>query len=127
MGIVVIDDKDAGVLTVDIIDILQVLGSRGQNAMWRIFNIECVGPATEDVDLLSERGEWISGRRLSELAAGLQQTIDGTFVASSKPGDALWVTIRAIDSTCFEVESDDEDVLRKIRARFGKGYRALHS
>jgi hypothetical protein len=61
----------------------------------------------------------VSGRRLAELAKGLYQTIDGTFIAFDKPGDAPWVIIRAVDSSFLEVESTDEEVLRRIRARFG--------
>jgi hypothetical protein len=120
MSVVVIDQKDGGFLTLDITDILEVLGPRALDAVWRMSNVECVGPLADAVHHISDQGEWVPGRRLAELAKGLNQTIDGTFVASDVPGGTPWLTIRAVDSSLFEIETGDEEVLQLIRAHFGR-------
>lgn len=49
-----------------------------------------------------------------KLAGKTRQVIWGEFVASFPA--AWWMTIRAIDSTFYEVETDDEAALAKIRS-----------
>jgi hypothetical protein len=53
-----------------------------------------------------------------ELAANLIQIIDGEFTGYLKGDESPWITIRAVDSTAFDVESEDETVLARMQQHF---------
>jgi hypothetical protein len=57
MSVVVIDKNDGKFLTVDIVNILEELGPRALDGVWRLSNVECAGASTEIVHLISEQGE----------------------------------------------------------------------
>ena len=117
----ILDRSPAGsTLAFDLIDVLQLLGPDALKAAWTLEDVECLGETSDDLHAVSDSGEPISGRRLLELASGVSQTIDGDFYCyrnglPSRP----WVTIRAIDSSAFDVDSEDATVIGRIKGHFG--------
>jgi hypothetical protein len=110
---------DGRFLAADLIDILRLLGSRGMNAEWEISGVECAGGAAADE--LHRRGEArdrVPGGTLLKLAAEVTQVIDGVFAGYRSGETHPWVVIRAVDSSAYDVKSDDEAVLARIRQRF---------
>ena len=64
------------------------------------------------------RGGIIPGARLVDGLTQLMQVIDGQFEAVDEAGRRL-VEIRAVDSSWWEVWSDDESIVEAIRESFG--------
>jgi diaminopimelate decarboxylase len=117
-GVTITDRNDEGTLAVDLIDILKVLGPEVDNAVWELSNVESVGNSADQMHKLSDDRGRISGKVLRNLADNLQQVIDGVFKAYRTDGGPSWVTIRAVDSSAYDVESEDEDVISRIRNSF---------
>jgi hypothetical protein len=96
--------------------------SVGYRSLGRTFDqFEIVGPgqAGEDqLEILAASGVAVTGVILSKCAHETQQVIWGQFVATLPEQIDAWVTIRAIDSTFYEVTTSDEDVLAKIRSAY---------
>ncbi len=61
----------------------------------------------------------LSGSDLAALAENTRHVIWGEFVGSAPTqSDKPWVIIRAVDSTFYEIDSDDEAVLNKISSTY---------
>jgi hypothetical protein len=120
---------DRGVLSFDLRDFLDLLAPRSHHANWRISPVksqqlnrswfEATGENSETLEALAQTGAQLPGPEMATLMQKIQQVIWGEFTASfpAAPGDT-WVTIRAIDSSFYEIASSDETVLDKIRAAF---------
>ena len=67
---------------------------------------------------LSDRQTRVSGQTLLELAANLTQIIDGVFKGYRGSGEQPWITVQAVDSSAYDVESEDEKVLMLMRQHF---------
>ena len=80
---------------------------------------EATGEGGEQLEALAQTDAPLAGHDLMKLAGKTRQVIWGEFVASlpAEPA-ARWMTIRAIDSTFYEVETDDEAALAKIRSTY---------
>ena len=104
-------------LAFDLRDILALRRDRVSESRWICDHVECIGRTSSDVHAASEASLELPGSRLLELAAGIDQTVDGAFSAylgSERP----WCVIRAIDSSEFVVITDDGAFLSEIRRRF---------
>lgn len=110
--------EQGGYLSFDLIDILRVMGERVIDAQWRCRFVECIGENAGELHEISDRGVSIPGGEIMRIAAGISQTIDGDFEARVGEAENPWLVIKAIDSSLFEVWSDDLDLLRKIRETF---------
>jgi hypothetical protein len=110
-----------GGLAFDLPEVLGALGEKAQSWVWRGRDIQYVSRDERDVAVIQELA---AGRALAgaDLIAGLEQLlqiIDGEFEAT-EPGEQVpAVVIRAVDSSWWEVLSDDAAVLAAIRQRFG--------
>jgi hypothetical protein len=113
----------------DLRDLLEALGPTALTAWWR-----CRTPvwyiAKEDVtiDALEWRdgeAEWVRGSQLLKETQALHQVVDGVIesVRSEVPpvngSLSSWVVLRAVDSSWWELYSDDSTVLAAVRDRFG--------
>lgn len=84
---------------------------------------DATGEGGERLEGLAQYDGQLSGSDLASLAEKPQQIIWGEFVGSTPTqSDKPWVIIRAVDSTFYEIDSDDEAVLNKIGATY-KGVR----
>ena len=108
----------AGGLEFDLREILAALGKRAVESRWRSPYLQYVSRDEQDISVLEHLGaqDVVSGADFVNGIDQLLQVIDGEFEAFGKNG--RWVVIRAVDSSWWEVWSDDQSVLEAVRARF---------
>lgn len=128
------DVSENGTLAFDLIDFLALLAPRSMQAVWRVSTIKSVLPQLERFDATGEGGEkleafantdeTLTGRHLRALAKQTTQVIWGEFTAYLSGKDRQdsdhgpWLTIRAIDSSYFEIATGDEAALKTLRGAF---------
>ncbi|MEO0972716.1 MAG: hypothetical protein AAFX85_06435 [Pseudomonadota bacterium] len=78
------------------------------------------GDAAAAMHRLSDSSDPVPGAVLQSLAEAITQTIDGEFVGTLNGESEPWIVIRAIDSSAFDVMTDDDEVLSKLRVRFAQ-------
>ncbi len=113
-----ITDKSRGFLTFDLIDILKLLGPAGRESEWKISGVESTGEAADELESLAEKGGVVKGSKLFDLASRIVQVIDGEFVATKDGGGRPWIVVRGVDSSTFDVFTDDVGIRAAIRERF---------
>ena len=111
------------VLAVDLHHLLDLLGTRALHSMWEVDAVddELMIAGEEAADELEEIAAWkgrVSGVLLSRLAHAVHQVIWGEFRGLEEQSAQTWVIIRAIDSTCYEVETEDVSILTLVRETF---------
>ena len=114
-----IEDLEGGGLSFDLRDLLDVLGDEGIAATWDCQVGDFV-PAPDAVDLPAayDAATNVHGSLLYQLASRTLQIIDGRFVAIRPGTPEPWVTLEAVDSSFWEVTTNDEAVIGKIFVRF---------
>lgn len=116
MSRIIIRDSKDGVLNVDLIDVLNAIGPRVCESEWILRNVEAIGDAADIMHDVSDSGLPVSGARLVAIASNLVQVVEGIFYGILR--DQQWIIIRAIDSSEFEVETDEISIIETIRDRF---------
>src|SRR5262249_52043041 len=117
-GVTITDRSAHNNLALDLIDILEILGPRAGNSVWLVEGVESSGHSSDDLHTLSNAGTRVSTARLREIASDLDQIIDRVFSGYGPQESEPWVIIRAVDSSAYDVETDDDDVLSHILAHF---------
>ncbi|NES74353.1 MULTISPECIES: hypothetical protein [Okeania] len=105
-------------LTVNLADILQLLGSKLASTEWEVLDIECLGTNKNPLHELADTKTRVSGDTLLQIASNVTQIIDGTFLCYPDNGQEPNIIIRAVDSSAYDVESSDETILTKLQQRF---------
>jgi hypothetical protein len=118
-GITILDRDERGAVAVELRELLQLVGPAASESDWELKDVECVGgSAAVDCHRLSNSGQRISGDQLIRLAAEVDQFIDGQFEAYRKNATKPWLIIRAVDSSAYDVESEDPRLLQRIQEAF---------
>ncbi len=117
-GITITDQTTDGFLSVNLIDILQAIAPAVLRTQWQISNLECLGTTAEQLHQIADTQQWISGALLLQLAVGITQVIDGKFQSQRLNENQSWLIITAVDSTAYDVETVDENILAQIRQQF---------
>ncbi|VXD24087.1 hypothetical protein PL8927_790180 [Planktothrix serta PCC 8927] len=117
-GITITDETTDGFLAINLIDILQAIAPTVLTSQWQISHLECLGTTAERLHQIADNQQWISGTLLLELAAGITQVIDGKFQGNRLNENQPWLTITAVDSSAYDIESLDENILAQIRQQF---------
>lgn len=118
------DLDDRGVLAFDLRDLLRVIGPRAAAAEWAIVepvesSFEATGEGGGRLEALAEASAQISGAELIAIADETQQVIWGDFVGRLPNAPHQdWLTIRAFDSSFFEVETSDEEAIERVKFHF---------
>jgi hypothetical protein len=122
-------------LAFDLRDLLGLLGPRALLAVWTVSPVKLYHPQLDafeecfmvaepradkpcQLEELARNRSSVGGTELTELAIAVDQIIWGEFTAVLRGQDAIWATIRAIDSTFYEVTTTDDTVLGQIKSRF---------
>lgn len=124
-----IHDLKETCLAFDLVDLLELLSPKSLQTSWTISTVksidpnqewfEATGEAGKKLEELAERDAKITGSELLKFARESYQVIWGEFLASSNDVEMdIWVIIRAIDSSFFEIVTLDEVVIRKIKTHF---------
>src|SRR5687768_2739885 len=119
-GVTIRDGTEPGAqggLEFDLAEMLAALGARVKEAVWRGRGLQYVSSDDQVIDCLERLGseEDVSGAELLAILPELRQIIDGEFEARTSPGAAPWVTLRAVDSSWWEVYADDPNVIGAVR------------
>lgn len=121
MQAVMIRDMVAGggYLAVDLRHVLDALGGRALDSLWRIDGLWATDDTeAKELERLSELQQPIPGRALKTAADRVVQVIDGEFAAFEPGRDEPWVTVEAVDSTYYTVRANDPAILKAIRDCF---------
>jgi hypothetical protein len=103
---------------IDLHDILDLCLKDAARSTWRCRYVECEGASAQAMEHAAEEQIDIPGEEFLELVEGIDQTIEGDFEARAPGKTKLWLLIRAIDGTSFEVFSTDRGLLTHIQATF---------
>jgi len=117
-GITITDQTTDGFLAVNLIDILQAIAPAVLTTQWQITNLECLGKTAEKLYQIADSQQWISCALMLELAAAITQVIDGKFQGYRLNENQPWLIITAVDSSAYDVETLEENILGQIRQQF---------
>lgn len=124
MATLTIHDLDGGALAFDLRDVIRALAPVSLAATWKITSpnessFEATGVGGLRLEALAEASVRIVGAELLAIADDTVQVVWGEFVGML-PGDAHreWLTIRAFDSSFYEVETLDDAAIEKVKSRF---------
>src|SRR5207302_4007342 len=111
-----IHDHKQSVLAFDLKEVLQALNARFARCVWIIRNLDCFGgEACEEtcraVENSGGAGVWMSWEELVQLAAQIQQTIDGEFLAFSSDIERATITDEDLDLGQFPTSNAQSAVL----------------
>ena len=98
-------------------DLLALVGPDADASTWTCDEVECAGPAADDLRRAAAAGP-ISGTQLAKLAAGITRTQDGLFEATRPGEDRPWLALRAVAGSNFIVATRGRDLLDRFRRRF---------
>lgn len=106
-------DKEDRVLAFDLRDLLRLLAPLSLEAEWRVSpfedEFEATGEGAMRLEELADNGGLITGNELLALAENTWQVIWGQFVGVLSGGsEKPWITIRAVDSSFYEIISSEE-------------------
>jgi hypothetical protein len=126
MHIVRIYDTTDSMLDFDLRHILAALGAQAIECSWTMSGVaaydaafDATGEQAGRLEKLATSGRRIKGDRLRDLANGTKQVIWGEFQAYADASATVPVFIvRAIDSSFYEVATNDPRVLQNLRATF---------
>jgi len=119
-----IHDLDNRVLAFDLRDLLHALAPMSLAAQWTITApdaspFEATGAGGVRLEALAEASAQIDGDELLSIADATVQVIWGDFVGVLPDHPHReWLTIRAVDSSYFEVETEDAASIALIKSRF---------
>lgn len=126
MHIVRIYGATDNMLDFDLRHILAALGAQATEGSWMVSGVaaydeafDATGEQAGGLEELAASGRRIKGDRLRDLANGTQQVIWGEFQAYADASATAPVFIlRAIDSSFYEVATNDPHVLQNLKATF---------
>lgn len=118
-GVTISDLDEQNVLTVDLVDVLRLLGEVVLESRWKLRGVEALGgTAASELQQLSDAQSEIDGRTLIKLAADVDQVVDGEFRGFRDGDSRPWIVIRAVDSSAYDVLTEDDRIVERIRGRF---------
>jgi hypothetical protein len=118
-GITIQDFDDRNILSVDLKDILHLFHERLMVSNWRVSNVVALGGTSADeLHIISDTNSTVGGQRLLELAEDVWQVTEGQFEAFLENATSPWCVIRAVDSSAYDVETDDDSMLEELRRHY---------
>jgi hypothetical protein len=118
-GVTIRDLTQQNVLDVDLKDILNLMNGLAIKSIWRMSNVSALGTDSADaMHRLSDSGVAITGERLFELANDVWQVTDGEFDAFLDGHSSPWCVIRAVDSSAYDLLTDNDSILEAIYSRY---------
>lgn len=116
--ITIMDRSDTGILSVGLLDLLDIVKPELGEVAWSMSGLEVLGDSANELyDLETSRAR-VRTSELEELATRIDQVIDGEFSAYEERGEFPILTLRAADSSSWDVSTNKEPVLQRIRRQF---------
>ena len=109
-----------GELEFDLAEVLTALGGHVETSFWRARGLWYKSHDGKEIETLERLrdGATVGGNELLQSVPRVLQIIDGEFTASAADDLHPWAIVRAVESSWWEVLTDDPAVLARIRARF---------
>ena len=121
IGVTIQDVDDRNVLAVDLKDILDIAGVRALRSRWLLSEVQAGGTeAAEELQRLSDTGKFIEGDRILDLSKQVWQVIDGKFQGFDYGSANPWIIVIAVDSTAYDVVTEERNLIDTLKARFEK-------
>ncbi len=118
-GITIRDVDERGILAVSLASILEIIGERALHSRWVLSGVEAWGEeAASQLHRIADEHSSVDGEHLFDLAKGVWQIIDGKFEAFEPCQISPWLTVLAVDSSAYDVCTDDVMLLAKFRKCF---------
>lgn len=122
-GVIIRDGTEPGArggLEFDISHVLAALGDRVATSAWRGRHLSYVSRDEQDIEALERlgAGEDVGGADLLAALPRLLQITNGEFEATSAVGEAPWVLVCAVDSSWWEIHSEEPQILEAVRTNF---------
>jgi hypothetical protein len=116
-------DLENRALAFDLRDLLRLLAPLSLQAHWKVSSFEdefeATGEGAVRLEELADNGGSITGDELLALAESTWQVICGEFVGVLPGGpDKPWITIRAVDSTFYEIITSEEETAVTLKMQF---------
>jgi hypothetical protein len=120
------DKNERGILTFDLNEVHAAFGRRGLSAYWTVGNVaapdggfDATVEGAAKLEPLAISGERIAGRRLAKIAKDVRQVIWGEFkVYEEMTSKTPLAVVIAFDSSWWEVQSDDAELLNVVANAF---------
>jgi hypothetical protein len=104
---------------VDLVGVIDALGPGALVAVWRARAESLTYFSLHDEGVLDDaQARRVTGVELRRAALGVASIIDGVFECWRRGEGTPWLTVVAVDSSWWEVYSDDLTVLDALRQRF---------
>jgi hypothetical protein len=125
MTITIMDrDPRSGAVTVSLSKLLALLNRRGRSSKWLIRSADASGASAGQLHRAADDKTMLSGSALANIAGHLDQLLEGELFAFGPDDARPWLVIRSVDSSSWDVATDDEAILRQIRSRYSSVYEA---
>ncbi len=105
-------------LDVNLSNILHLVEPLASTSQWDISELDCSGNSADELQQLADAQTRVSGRDLLRLAPNLTPLLDGLFSGYFDGKNQPWISIRAADNVGYEVQTEDEEVLVRLRQKF---------
>ena len=116
-GVEIHDLHPQGYLSFDLKHILQCLHADVVCRHWLCESVECLGESAQELEGLAQSGNTVAGEEFIAIATRTHQVIWGTFKGRLPHEQQSTLTIKAIDSSQWEVFGE-QACLTKIQATF---------
>lgn len=116
-GVSILDIVEASETSL-LADVLDTLREDIVGFQWRISSVECLGEGADEFHRLSDAQATVDTPQLYALAKSVCQIIDGNFTGYRGDSPAPKIVIRAVDSSAYDVEAEDEHVLATVRQKY---------
>lgn len=117
IGVTVLDRDREGLLAPSLRGLLTLLQQSAEGLTWVACEVEAIGHGAPALQQAADASRELSFDDLLQLARSVDQVIDGEF-AGYDSNKKRRLVLRAVDSTAFDVEGDDEGVASLIEATF---------
>jgi hypothetical protein len=117
-GITITDTDNRGILSVSLDALLFIVQDAIADSRWDCHNVEAVGSTAAELHRLCDSRIEFNSAILRSLASGADQIIDGEFRAFKPDESRPWLIIRAVDSSAYDVETENPSLLHMLRSRF---------
>ena len=119
IGVTILDRDKDGMLVPSLQGILMLLEPEARGLTWVVSNAEAVGSEAEKLHEVADQNRSLPFSDLLQIANAVDQVVDGEFAGYDSTHRKRLV-IRAVDSSAFDVESDDENVVCSVEAQFNR-------
>jgi hypothetical protein len=118
-GVTILDKDEREFLTFGLADLLRIAEFRAGECEWKVFDVECSElPAEHELYRAAGMHARLSGETLLRLVEDCGQIIDGRFEEYEIGHEKPWVIIRAVDSSAYDVETENDALISTIRRSF---------